>query len=105
MIKECICYGLTTSRERGSFQILPTDGAGACKPISLDRRHLDLVRDEWEMVDHGNMRETVVTFGNQEYVPKWYCKLQVGKHMVMLLIYVKLTRLNGLLYTTCVLHY
>ena len=62
------CYCLKTSRDRGSFKILPTDGARACKPNCLDKRQLGLVREEGEMVDHGNMKERVVTFGNQDYL-------------------------------------
>ena len=54
--------------ERGSFNIFPTDGARACKPISLDRRKLGLVREEGQIVDHDNMKERLVTFGDPEYV-------------------------------------
>ena len=47
---------------------MPTDGAIACRPIGLDRIQLGLVREEGKIVNHGNMKEKVVTFGNQEYV-------------------------------------
>ena len=50
------------------LKILPTDGARACRPIGLDRRQLGMEREEGEIVDHGNMKERLVTFGNQEYV-------------------------------------
>ena len=39
------------------------DGARVCMPNSVDRKELGLVREEEEIVDHGNMREnkTLVT--------------------------------------------
>ena len=51
--------------ERGTFKIMPIDGARACRPIGLDRRQVDLVREGGQIVDHGNMKEWVVIFGNQ----------------------------------------
>ena len=48
------------SRTRGNLKILPTDGATACRLIPLDRRQLGLVREEGQIVNHGNMK-------NQEY--------------------------------------
>ena len=39
---------------------MPTDGARACKPISLDRRQLFLAMEEGQIVDHGNMKERIV---------------------------------------------
>ena len=51
-----------------SFKILPSDGARACKPISLYMRHLGLVGKDWQITDHSNMKERVVTFGHQDYV-------------------------------------
>ena len=59
---------LKASRVRGSFKIPPTDGSRVCRPIGLKRRQLDLVREEGEIVDHGNVKERVVTFEKQEYV-------------------------------------
>ena len=37
----------------------PTDGDGACKLISLDRKQLFLVMEEGQIVDHGNIKERV----------------------------------------------
>ena len=72
---------MKASRERGIFKIMPRDGAKACKTISLDRRHLGLVMEEGPFVDHGNMKERIVSFENQKYVYEWYsnAKLEVGK--------------------------
>ena len=50
---------LKANRERGIFKILPTDVTRACKHISLDKRQLGLVREEGQIVDHGNMKERV----------------------------------------------
>ena len=55
MFKNC----LKASRERGSYMILPTDGARACRPIGLDRRQLGL--EDGHIVDHGDMKERTVT--------------------------------------------
>ena len=48
--------------------ILHIDGARECRPIGLDRRQLDLVREGGQIVDHRDMKEWVVTFENQKYV-------------------------------------
>ena len=63
---------LKARRGRGIFKILLTDGAIACKPIDLDRSQLGLVREEGQILYHGNMKERVVTFGNQELVKSAY---------------------------------
>ena len=75
------------SRERGSFKILPTNGARVYKPISLDRRQIGLIMEEGQIVYHGNEKERVVTFGNQEYVLYCYCNttLQVGERYTLTL--------------------
>ena len=59
---------LKASRVRGSFKIPPTDGSRVCRPIGLKWRQLGRVREEREIVDHGNVKERVVTFEKQEYV-------------------------------------
>ena len=59
---------LNASRKRGSFNILPTDGARAYRPICLDRRQLVLVREEEQIVDHINRKKMVDAFGKQKYV-------------------------------------
>ena len=56
---------LEASRERGSFKILPIDGDQAYRPIDLDRRQLGLAGEEGQIVNHGNMRKSVVTFEKQ----------------------------------------
>ena len=48
--------------ESDIFQILPTDGAKACRPMDLDSRRLGLVREEGEIGDKGNMKYRVVVF-------------------------------------------
>ena len=60
--------GLKVSRERCGLKILPTDGARACNPISLDRRQLlvGMLREEGQIVDCVNMKERLVTFEYQE---------------------------------------
>ena len=44
--------------------MLPIDGAIVCRPICL----VGLVGEEGQIVDHEDMTEKVVTFGNQEFV-------------------------------------
>ena len=43
--------------ERGYFKILPIDGTRVCRPISLKRRQLGLVRNEGQVEDHENINE------------------------------------------------
>ena len=40
----------------------------AWKSISLDKKQLGLVNKNWKIVEHVNMKEMVVTFGNQENI-------------------------------------
>ena len=74
-------YCLKASMERGSFKILTTNGARACRPLGLDGKQLCRVRKVRQIVDHGNIREGVSNFGKQEYVKEMSCnaKLQAGK--------------------------
>ena len=59
---------MKANRKRGSFKNLPTDGVRAFRPIALVRRQVRLVREDGQIVDHGNMKERLVTYGNQDYV-------------------------------------
>ena len=59
---------LKASSERGSFNILLKDGFRVCRPIGMQRRQLGLVREEDQIVDHGYMKERIITLGNQVYV-------------------------------------
>ena len=45
--------------------ILPIDGAQACRPISINRKKLEVVREEGKIVNHGNIRKWMVLFGKQ----------------------------------------
>ena len=38
---------------------------------------LGLVREQGQVVDHRNMKERLVTFGNQEYIHQWSCNMAV----------------------------
>ena len=77
-VQNIIIY-LKASGERGYIKNLPQDGRRAFRPISLDRRQLGLVREEGQIVDHGNMNERLVIDGNKEYVQEWSCKKMCKK--------------------------
>jgi hypothetical protein len=66
-----------------SFKILPIDGGHTCRPNSLDRRQLGLVRGEGHIVDLENIfKKKIAIFGKiKKKCLLWSCntKLQVVK--------------------------
>ena len=62
VLKEIFLDCLKAIRYRGIFKILPSDGTIMCRPIGLNMRQLGLVREEGKFVEHGNLKERVVTF-------------------------------------------
>ena len=50
----------------------------------LDRRKLALDREEGQIVDHGNRKEWVITFGNQEYAGFLLAPAQDSHHRYIL---------------------
>ena len=54
---------LKDSRDRSNFNILPIDGAQACRPMGQDRRQLGLEREGVHIMNQGNRKKKDVTFG------------------------------------------
>ena len=52
---------------------------------SIFCQQLGQVRQDGHIVDHGNLKESVGTFGTQEYLKEWSCnnRLKVGKHIFL----------------------
>ena len=47
---------------------MPLEGKISYRPIRLHMRLLDPIREEEKIVDHGNVKEILLIFVNQEYV-------------------------------------
>ena len=70
---------LKTSRERGTFKMLPIDGARSCRPIGLDMILLSEGRGEGRIEDHGNKKGQSLWKPRIWIILVWTTKLEVGK--------------------------
>ena len=54
-----------SSMKRGECKIKLLDSEEAFRPICLEKRQIGLVKEEMQIVDHGNMEERFIIFNTK----------------------------------------